>query len=47
MTYEKHTTHTDALDTLGSIIGPDEKRDAIHLAVFPVYAAAYETDEAK
>lgn len=36
--YEKHTTHTDALDTLGSIIGPEEKRDAIHLAVFPVEA---------
>lgn len=36
--YEKHTTHTDALDTLGSIIGPTEKRDAIHLAVFPVQA---------
>ena len=38
MTYEKHTTHTDALDTLGTIIGPDEKRDAIHLAVEPVVA---------
>ena len=36
--YTKHTTHTDALDTLGSIIGPEEKRDAIHLAVFPVEA---------
>jgi hypothetical protein len=36
--YEKHTTHTDALDTLGTIIGPDEKRDAIHLAVYPVEA---------
>ena len=34
----KHTVHTDALDTLGSIIGPAEKRDAIHLAVFPVSA---------
>lgn len=28
--------HTDALDTLGSIITTDEKRDAIHLAVIPV-----------
>lgn len=36
--YEKHTTHTDALDTLGSIIGDGEKRDAIHLAVEPVIA---------
>lgn len=33
--YTKHTTHTDALDTLGSIIGPNEARDAIHLAVEP------------
>jgi hypothetical protein len=39
MTYEKHTTHTDALDTLGTIISPEEKRDAIHLAVFPAVAA--------
>jgi hypothetical protein len=38
MTYEKHKLTTDALDTLGSIIGPDEKRDAIHLAVDPVEA---------
>lgn len=38
-TYTKHTTHTDALDTLGTIIGPNEGRDAIHLAVFPVEAA--------
>lgn len=36
--YQKHTVTTDALDTLGSIIGPDEKRDAIHLAVEPAYA---------
>jgi hypothetical protein len=27
---------TDALETLGKIISPDEKRDAIHLAVMPV-----------
>lgn len=38
MTYAKHTAHTDALDTLGSIIGPDEGRDAIHLAVFNAVA---------
>jgi hypothetical protein len=37
--YTKHTTHTDALDTLGSIISPAEARDAIHLAVYPVEAA--------
>lgn len=29
---------TDALATLGTIIGPNEKRDAIHLAVMPVIA---------
>lgn len=39
--YTKHTTHTDALDTLGSIIGPNEARDAIHLAVFNAVAGAY------
>lgn len=32
--YEKHSTRTDALETLGTIITPAEKRDAIHLAVF-------------
>src|SRR5687768_6575335 len=37
--YTKHATHTDALDTLGTIIGPNEGRDAIHVAVFPVEAA--------
>lgn len=36
--YEKHSTTTDALDTLGSKIGPGEKRDAIHLAVEPAIA---------
>jgi hypothetical protein len=29
---------TDALETLGTIIGEGEKRDAIHLAVIPVVA---------
>ena len=38
MTYTKHTTSTDALDTLGTIINPNEKRGAIHLAVEPVQA---------
>ena len=37
-TYEKHTTHTDALDTLGYILEKKEGRDAIHLAVECVQA---------
>jgi hypothetical protein len=37
-TYEKHTTHTDALDTLGTLIDDTQKRDAIHLAVEPAVA---------
>ncbi len=32
---DKRTVTTDALDTLGFIISPKEKRDAIHLAVEP------------
>ncbi len=35
---EDRSVHTDALHTLGSIIGESEKRDAIHLAVEPVVA---------
>lgn len=35
---DKRTVNTDALETLGMIIGPNEKRDAIHLAVDPVVA---------
>lgn len=35
---DKRTVSTDALETLGTIIGPNEKRDAIHLAVLPVRA---------
>lgn len=35
---DKRSVSTDALETLGSIIGPNEKRDAIHLAVYPVVA---------
>lgn len=35
---EPRSVITDALRTLGTIIGPDEKRDAIHLAVEPVIA---------
>ncbi len=36
---DKRTVSTDALETLGTIIGPNEKRDAIHLAVEPTIAA--------
>lgn len=38
MSADKRTPHTDALETLGTIIGAGEKRDAIHLAVEPVIA---------
>lgn len=38
MSADKRTVHTDALETLGMIIGPNEARDAIHLAVEPVIA---------
>lgn len=37
----KHTPSTDALETLGNIIHPTEKRDAIHLAVDPAYSDHY------
>jgi hypothetical protein len=40
MSADKRTVSTDALETLGTIIGPNEKRDAIHLAVIPVKAGA-------
>lgn len=36
---DKRSVHTDALETLGTIIGPEEKRDAIHIAVENVVAA--------
>jgi hypothetical protein len=36
---DKRSVATDALETLGTIIGFGEKRDAIHLAVEPVVAA--------
>jgi hypothetical protein len=39
MNNDKRTVTTDALETLGSIITPNEKRDAIHLAVENVVAA--------
>lgn len=39
MSAEKRSVHTDALHTLGSIIGEGEKRDAIHIAVEPCIAA--------
>jgi hypothetical protein len=35
---DKRSVHTDALETLGTIIGPNEQRDAIHLAVEPAVA---------
>jgi hypothetical protein len=38
MSADKRTVSTDALETLGTIIGENEKRDAIHLAVIPVKA---------
>jgi hypothetical protein len=38
MSADNRSVATDALATLGTIIGPDEKRDAIHLAVEPVIA---------
>lgn len=37
---DKRSVSTDALETLGNKIGPDEKRDAIHLAVVPTVAKA-------
>jgi hypothetical protein len=39
MTADKRSVKTDALETLGSIIDENQKRDAIHLAVEPVVAA--------
>jgi hypothetical protein len=39
MSADKRTVATDALETLGMIIGAGEKRDAIHLAVEPIIAA--------
>lgn len=39
MVVDRRSVHTDALETLGSIIGAGEARDAIHLAVEPVVAA--------
>lgn len=38
---EKRSVTTDALETLGSIISENEKRDAIHLAVEPAIAAEH------
>lgn len=36
---DRRSVATDALETLGMIIDPSQKRDAIHLAVEPVTAA--------
>jgi hypothetical protein len=38
---DKRTVSTDALETLGTIIGANERRDAIHLAVIPVEAGEH------
>lgn len=38
MTTDKRSVFTDALETLGTIIDENQKRDAIHLAVEPVVA---------
>ncbi len=38
MSNDKRSVATDALETLGSIIGTTEARDAIHLAVEPIEA---------
>lgn len=40
MSADNRSVATDALATLGTIIGPNEKRDAIHLAVFPAQAGS-------
>lgn len=40
MSADKRKVSTDALETLGTILGEGEKRDAIHLAVLPVMAGA-------
>lgn len=41
MSADKRTVTTDALETLGTIIGENEKRDAIHLAVEPIVAGQF------
>lgn len=41
MSADKRKISTDALETLGTIIGPEEKRDAIHLACIPIRAPTY------
>jgi hypothetical protein len=38
---DKRSVATDALATLGTVIGENEKRDAIHLAVLPTVAGQY------
>lgn len=38
MSADQRSVATDALETLGFVIGLDEKRDAIHLAVEPIEA---------
>src|ERR1041385_3217026 len=38
---DKRSVFTDALETLGTIIDENQKRDAIHLAVEPMVAKEY------
>lgn len=38
---DKRKVSTDALETLGTLIGPNERRDAIHIAVTPCQAKCY------
>lgn len=40
MSADKRSVSTDALETLGTVIDENQKRDAIHLAVIPVVAMA-------
>lgn len=42
-TTDNRTPHTDALDTLGRLLDDTAKRDAIHLAVYPVVAGEHIT----
>lgn len=41
MAADKRSIFTDALETLGTVITENEKRDAIHLAVEPVVAGCW------
>lgn len=41
MSADTRSVSTDALETLGTILTSEQKRDAIHLAVIPVIAEEY------